>query len=116
MKSFLKNGSWISAIFAVNDNVAIGALRAVWEAGLRVPDNLAVIGYDDDEMGLFLPIPLTSVAQQKAEMGRLAITLLLERIQQGRRISRHICLEPELVVRASCGASTSSRKSVGERR
>jgi DNA-binding LacI/PurR family transcriptional regulator len=115
IKSFLKNGSRISAIFAVNDNVAIGALRAIWEAGLRVPDDIAVIGYDDDEMGPFLPIPLTSIAQQKAEMGKLAITLLLERIQQGRRISRHICLEPELVVRSSCGATSSSRKSVGRK-
>jgi LacI family transcriptional regulator len=113
MNSFLKNSTKISAIFAVNDNVAIGALRAIRQAGLRVPDDIAVIGYDNDEMGPFLPIPLTSVAQQKAEMGKLAITLLLERIQQGRRIPRHIWLEPELVVRASCGAITSSRKSVG---
>lgn len=107
MKSFLRNGSEISAIFAVNDNVAIGALRAIWEMGLRVPDDIAVVGYDDDEMDSFLPIPLTSIAQQKAMMGRHAVTLLLERIYRGRIISQHICLKPQLVIRSSCGARPS---------
>jgi LacI family transcriptional regulator len=75
--------------------------------GLRVPDDIAVVGYDDDEMDSFLPIPLTSIAQQKATMGRLAVTLLLERIYKGRITSRHICLKPQLVIRSSCGARPS---------
>jgi LacI family transcriptional regulator len=113
MKSFLGNESKISAIFAVNDSTAIGALRAVREAGLRVPNDIAVIGYDDDEIAPFASVPLTTVAQRKEEMGKIAVRLLLERICQKREMSRHILLEPRLVVRASCGAKSYSRKTVG---
>jgi DNA-binding LacI/PurR family transcriptional regulator len=113
MASFLTNKSRISALFAVNDGIAIGALRAIREAGLKVPDDIAVIGYDDDEIAPFASVPLTTVAQRKEEMGKIAFRLLLERIRQRGEISRHILLEPRLVVRASCGAKSFGRKTVG---
>jgi LacI family transcriptional regulator len=113
MTSFLSSESEISALFAVNDGLAIGALRAIREAGLRVPGDVAVIGYDDDEIAPFASVPLTTVAQRKEEMGKMAVKLLLERIRQKRIMSRHIILEPKLVVRASCGAKSFSRKTVG---
>jgi len=113
MTSFLTNESGISALFAVNDGTAIGSLRAIREAGLKVPDDIAVIGYNDDEIAPFTSVPLTTVAQRKEEMGKMAVRLLLERIRQKRGVSRHILLEPRLVVRASCGAKLFSRDTVG---
>jgi LacI family transcriptional regulator len=113
MTSFLTNESRISSLFAVNDGIAIGALRAIREAGLKVPDDIAVIGYDGDEIAPFASVPLTTVVQRKEEMGKIAVRLLLERIGQKRGPSRHILLEPRLVVRASCGAKLSSRETVG---
>lgn len=105
MKRFLSTHPEISALFAVNDSVAIGALRAIREAGLRVPDDIAVVGYDDDEMASFLDVPLTTIAQQKGKMGKIAVKLLLERINGWERGAfQHIQIEPRLVVRASCGA------------
>jgi len=113
MTSFLINESGISALLAVNDGTAIGALWAIREVGLKVPDDIAVIGYNDDEIAPFASVPLTTVAQRKEEMGKIAVSLLLERIRGKRGISHHIILEPRLVVRASCGAKSFSRDTVG---
>jgi len=113
MISFLNNKPGISALFAVNDPTAIGALRAIREAGLNVPDNIAVVGYNDDEIAPFISVPLSTVAQRKEEMGKMAVRLLLEKIRQKREISRHILLEPRLVVRGSCGAKSFIRETVG---
>ncbi|MFQ5836147.1 MAG: LacI family DNA-binding transcriptional regulator, partial [bacterium] len=113
MKSFLSSEFGISALFAVNDGIAIGALRAIREAGLKVPHDIAVIGYNDDEIAPFASVPLTTVAQRKEEMGKIAVGLLLERIRQKKGMPRHILLEPRLVVRASCGAKSFSRNTVG---
>ena len=109
MTSFLINESGISALLAVNDGTAIGALRAIREVGLKVPDDIAVIGYNDDEIAPFASVPLTTVAQRKEEMGKIAVKLLLERICQERGMSRHVLLEPRLVVRTSCGAKSFSQ-------
>ncbi|MFQ6065897.1 MAG: LacI family DNA-binding transcriptional regulator [bacterium] len=113
MTSFLNSECRTSALFAVNDGIAVGALRAIREAGLKVPDDMAVIGYDDDEIAPFASVPLTTVGQRKEKMGKIAVKLLLERIGQKREISRHIILEPRLVVRASCGAKSFSQNTVG---
>ena len=102
----------VESDFAVNDGVAIGALRAIREAELKVPDNIAVIGYDNDEIAPFASVPLTTVVQRKKEMGKIAVRLLLERIRQKREMSRHILLEPTLVIRASCGAESFTQNSV----
>jgi LacI family transcriptional regulator len=88
-----------TAIFAVNDSAAIGAMAAARDLGLRVPDNLAVIGYNDDEIAAMLPVPLSSVALPLRQIGRLAVDLLLQRIEG--RSPASIVLPPRLVVRAS---------------
>jgi DNA-binding LacI/PurR family transcriptional regulator len=75
----------------------------VWLSG---PDNIAVIGYDNDEIAPFASVPLTTVAQRKQEMGKIAVRLLLERIRQKREMPQHILLEPRLVIRDSCGAKS----------
>jgi DNA-binding LacI/PurR family transcriptional regulator len=67
-----------SAVFAANDQLALGLLRAFWEAGLRVPNDVAVVGFDDIEGSAFFIPPLTTVRQDFAALGRLAITVLTD--------------------------------------
>ncbi|HWI64497.1 MAG TPA: LacI family DNA-binding transcriptional regulator [Symbiobacteriaceae bacterium] len=91
-----------TAIFAANDMMAFGVLRAASEAGLSVPDDLSVIGFDDIQMaGLFRP-GLTTVRQPAYEMGRMAMSMLRERIVgSAPGGSRHHTFQPELVVRGT---------------
>jgi LacI family transcriptional regulator len=93
-----------TAVFACNDLMAIGVLRAAAALGRRVPGDLAVVGYDDIELSAYVTPPLTTVAQPKRELGREAVRLLLERIASPRQAARRAVLPVELRVRASCGA------------
>lgn len=91
----------VTAIFCGNDQMALGALRALNEAGRAVPDEVSVVGFDDvPESAYFLP-PLTTVRQDFAELGRRSIGVLVDQIAAGVRENRHVVLEPELVIRAS---------------
>ena len=74
-----------TAIFAFNDNIAIGALRVARERGLRVPEDLSVVGFDDSEQAAIVTPALTTVRQPLAEMGRMAVSLLL-RLIEGQRV------------------------------
>ncbi|MER3469397.1 MAG: hypothetical protein C4314_05580 [Thermoflexus sp.] len=81
--------------------MAIGALRAIGEAGLAVPRDIALVGFDDITLAAYVIPPLTTVAQPTYEMGRLAGELLIQRIQErGRPPARHL-LPVRLVVRQS---------------
>jgi LacI family transcriptional regulator len=99
--SILKMEPRPSAIFALNDLMALGALRAAAEAGYSVPRDLAVVGYDDLEITHFTNPPLTTIAQPKKEIGAQAIHLLVERISQKNRPPTRLVLSPELIVRRS---------------
>jgi LacI family transcriptional regulator len=90
-----------TAIFALNDLMALGALRGAAEAGCSVPGDLAVVGYDDLELAQFTNPPLTTIAQPKKEIGLQAVSLLVERISQYSRPPRRLVLPPELIVRRS---------------
>jgi LacI family transcriptional regulator len=90
-----------TAIFALNDLMALGALRAAAEAECSVPGDLAVVGYDDLELSQFTNPPLTTIAQPKKEIGVQAVSLLVERISQNNRSPRRLVLPPELIVRRS---------------
>ncbi|WP_077033842.1 LacI family DNA-binding transcriptional regulator [Pelomonas sp. KK5] len=90
-----------SAVFVCNDLMAIGALRAAYESGVRVPDDLSLVGFDDIELATYTSPALTTVAQPKRRMGTLAVDMLLERIAGRRRDPRKVVLQPELHVRAS---------------
>src|SRR5512139_688597 len=90
-----------TAIFALNDLMDLGALRAAAEAGCSVPGDLAVVGYDDLELSQFTNPPLTTIAQPKKEIGLQAVSLLVERISQNNRPPRRLVLPPELIVRRS---------------
>jgi LacI family transcriptional regulator len=93
-----------TAIFGFNDNVAIGALRAAAARGIGVPDELSVVGFDDsEESGLVTPA-LTTVRQPLAEMGRIAVSLLLRLLDHQRVEAMSIELATRLVVRDSTAA------------
>jgi DNA-binding LacI/PurR family transcriptional regulator len=90
----------VTAIFCANDRIALGVLRALHEAGRKVPEEVSVVGFDDmPDSGYFLP-PLTTVHQDFAELGRLSLALLLEHMA-GPELPAHVLVTPELVVRSS---------------
>jgi LacI family transcriptional regulator, galactose operon repressor len=101
-----------TAIFGFNDNVAIGALRAAAAHGLTVPDDLSVVGFDDsEESGLVTPA-LTTVRQPLAEMGRMAVSLLLRLLDHQRVEAMSIELATRLVVRDSTAALVTAAATV----
>jgi LacI family transcriptional regulator len=91
------------AIVCANDQMAIGALRELQAAGIRVPADIAVVGFDDIHLGAMLTPPLTTVRQSMRQLGERACTLLLERIADPSLPHRVERLPTELVVRESCG-------------
>jgi LacI family transcriptional regulator len=93
-----------TSIFACNDMMAIGVLRAAVEAGVRVPQDLALVGFDNIEISQFAYPALTTIAQQKDEIGRQAVQRIIELISGAERDSRKILVPTRLVVRESCGA------------
>ncbi|WP_405668049.1 LacI family transcriptional regulator [Streptomyces sp. NBC_01166] len=91
-----------SAVFCANDLLALGVLQALYEAGLKVPEDLAVVGYDDIEFAASAVVPLTSVRRPAVAMGRQAGRLLVEETTRGADHEHaHVVLQPELVVRRS---------------
>ncbi|KNC90060.1 transcriptional regulator [Trabulsiella odontotermitis] len=89
------------AVFAGNDAMAVGAYQALYQAGLRIPQDMAVIGYDDIELARYMTPPLTTVHQPKDELGELAIDVLIHRMAQPEQKQQRVQLTPELVVRGS---------------
>src|SRR6185436_19079658 len=77
MKKLLGVRPRIDAVFAANDPSAIGAMKAIWEADLRVPDDIAVVGVGDIALGDLLRVPLTTVGWSRTDQGRSAAELLL---------------------------------------
>jgi LacI family transcriptional regulator len=90
-----------SAVFVTSDLMALGGLCAASGAGVRVPGELSVVGYDDIGAACYAAPPLTTMAPPKREMARLAIARLIERIRGGHEPLRSIALAGSLVVRAS---------------
>ncbi len=102
----------VTAIFCANDRIALGVLRALHEAGRRVPAEVSVVGFDDmPDSGFFLP-PLTTVRQDFGELGRRSLTLLLDQIGRpaGNRPADQVVVAPHLAVRASTAAPPAWRR------
>ncbi|MFQ5807488.1 MAG: LacI family DNA-binding transcriptional regulator [Phycisphaerae bacterium] len=93
-------------VFAANDEMAAGILAAALAAGLSVPQDLGVVGFDDTRVACMTRPPLTTVRVPMAKMGAKAIELLCQRIADPQRPPARISLQPELIVRESCGFGT----------
>ncbi len=90
----------VTAVFAANDQTALGVIRGLHDAGRRVPEDVSVVGFDDTpESGYFLP-PLTTIRQDFGEVGRRSVQLLLS-LTDGAPVDRHVVVPAELVVRSS---------------
>lgn len=90
-----------TAVICANDLMALGMLQEMVRHGVRVPDELAIVGYDDIEFAAAAAVPLTSVRKPRHELGRLAAQLLLEEAAGGEHVHQQPVLEPILVVRES---------------
>jgi LacI family transcriptional regulator len=90
-----------TAIFAFNDNIAIGAVQAARARGLRVPEDLSIVGFDDVEHATIVTPELTTVRQPLAEMGRTAGSLLMRLLERQRFETLHVEFATRLVVRDS---------------
>lgn len=91
------------AVFAGNDAVAVGVYQALYLAGMSVPKDMAVMGYDDIELAKYLTPPLSTIHQPKDSLGGLAVDTLIARLQHPERDAQILVLTPELVERASVG-------------
>jgi DNA-binding LacI/PurR family transcriptional regulator len=106
MKAWIKEGNLPTAIFAVNDPAAIGAMQALGEAGIEVGEELAIVGGGNIHYGDMLRVPLTTVSWSRGEMGQSAARLLIQLIEgNGKDVqNQKIILSPSLIIRKSCGA------------
>lgn len=100
----------VTAVFAANDEMAIGLLAAAAELGLRVPDELSVVGFDDIPAARYLTPPLTTVEQDFAELGRRTIAALIDEIEHGGPLRQHPPITSRLIVRSSTAMVTNRQR------
>jgi LacI family transcriptional regulator len=107
-----------SAVFAANDYMAIGVMGALSDAHVRVPEDIAVVGFDDIAMARYLNPPLTTVHVDAFRLGERAVELLLDPGTRSGRRPRHEVLATTLVVRSSCGSASAhpARRGMGRQR
>jgi LacI family transcriptional regulator len=91
------------AVFAASDIMAIGAMRAALDAGLRIPEDIAFVGFDDLPIATLSDIQLTTIRQPVVSFGAKAVEILIDLIENGITPPRHIIMDTELVIRDSCG-------------
>ena len=101
MNKILSQDNLPTAVFCCNDVMALGAISAIGEKGLRVPEDISIIGYDNIHASRFYSPPLTTVHQSKSRLGVQAVNLLFERINHKSDQKEKIEIHPELVVRKS---------------
>jgi LacI family transcriptional regulator len=104
MARFLDMAKPPRALVVANNLMTLGALQAIHERGIRIPEQLAVVCFDDMPWATSLRPPLTAVAQPVEELGRIGAQVLLERLKDPKRLVRQVVLPTRLMVRASCGA------------
>jgi LacI family transcriptional regulator len=96
------NGQRPTGVFIASDVQAMGAMKAVRESGLRIPDDIAIVGFDDIELAEY--VGLTTIRQPMFQMGKQAVERLMALIDDPQSPRRHLNIQTELVVRESCGA------------
>lgn len=100
-----------TAIVCASDDMAVGALRVMQQANVRVPEDISIIGFDDQPKASMALPPLSSVRQRVSEIGRTAAQLLLDLIEGRRPASRHVVLPTELVLRGSTATDSKTQAS-----
>jgi LacI family transcriptional regulator len=108
-KNLLALATRPTAIFAANDLMALGAVYAIQDAGLSVPHDVAVVGYDDRNFSKTVRPKITTVSMPVIEMGGVAAELLLNQISEGRKEEEEIKVKGQLIIRETCGAPEASR-------
>lgn len=106
-RRLIMEGLKYTAVFAANDQMAIGLISAFESEGVRVPEDVSVIGFDDIAYAKLARVQLTTVRQPSYEMSRAAMKMLLEQLRGESSAFRTMRFEPELVVRSTCGAPKS---------
>jgi DNA-binding LacI/PurR family transcriptional regulator len=102
MEKLIKNNNLPDAIFAVNDSTAIGAMKVLKKNGLKIPADVALVGFTETQLAQLIDPPLTSVAQPTHEIGRTAARLLLDQLEsKGIFVPQTVILNGRLNVRES---------------
>ncbi|WP_342322872.1 ribose operon transcriptional repressor RbsR [Kosakonia sp. BYX6] len=101
MQSLLAMNERPQAVFIGNDAMAVGAYQALYQAGLKIPQDMAIVGYDDIELARYMTPPLTTIHQPKDELGELAIDVLIHRIAEPELQQQRLQLTPVLMERGS---------------
>jgi DNA-binding LacI/PurR family transcriptional regulator len=104
-KKFLAMADRPTAIFAANDFMALGAIYTIQDAKLSVPEDIAVVGYDDRDIASFSKPTITTICPPGFEMGRLAAQLMINRLENQAEIQDPIRVQGKLIIRESCGAA-----------
>lgn len=107
---FLRYQVEFSAIFAQNDRMALGAIRALRETGLRIPQDVSVVGYDDLPLTSYFDPPLTTIHQPIERFGQIGVQLLFEAVNKPDSKPKTIKLDPSLIIRESCAVHQSMAK------
>jgi DNA-binding LacI/PurR family transcriptional regulator len=107
MKILLASAQRPTAVFAASDSLALGAMAAVREAGLKIPDDISLAGFDDVDVSAYFNPPLTTIRVPAYEIGLMAMKILLEMVNDPTMPVQQYCMETSLVVRGSCSAPRS---------
>jgi DNA-binding LacI/PurR family transcriptional regulator len=99
----LPRGEWPRAVVAVNDPAAFGAMNAIYERNLKIPDDIAIVGFSDDIRAELMPTPLTTIRQNAYEVGKRAVEKLIAVINNDSDNNEEIIVTGELIIRNSCG-------------
>jgi LacI family transcriptional regulator len=100
VKELISNNDKMDALYLWDDLLAVGAIRAIYESNLKIPDDIALVGYDDIEVAEYLYPPLTTVRQPTIQIGQMAARILIEKLESEIETeSKQIVLKPELVIR-----------------
>jgi LacI family repressor for deo operon, udp, cdd, tsx, nupC, and nupG len=108
VETLLAQDQHFTAVFCSNDEMAIGALQAIKSKGLRVPDDISIVGFDDIRFARYMDPPLTTVAQPKDELGREAMNMLIEILRGNDVPARKRILPTQLVIRGSTARCANS--------
>jgi LacI family transcriptional regulator len=104
MNHLFESGAWFTAAFVASDEVAMGAKAAIREQGLRIPEDMAMVGFDDLPLAYYMEPPLTTVHLPAVDLSRHAIEMLIQLLTGKQLTKKQDILDTYLVVRQSCGA------------